>query len=116
MSRLLFAAARGARIQRLWFKMKDEPYNWEQAHCVTIAPESDYDWRIHPEYGHLQYGGISTALREIATTGNWSDTVYALMAKELLLYEMSIQIVGYEIDTIATFALILSEALADEGL
>lgn len=65
MSRLLFAAARKARIERAHFKY---PSEWELSSLLWVKEptESDYDYRIHPDDAHLQYGPISTALREMA--------------------------------------------------
>jgi hypothetical protein len=61
MSRLLFAAARGARIQRLM----QCPHRWENYQLVAPLRASDED-RIHPDDEHLQYGPISTELRKAA--------------------------------------------------
>jgi len=123
MSRLLFAAARGARVQRLWFKYKDEPYNWELSHVISVADESDYDYRIHPDDEAMQYGPISRALREAAIRPTdtlpldsdalaWADWTskesrdYWLCDNELCDNELHRSL----------FLLILAEALADEGL
>ena len=63
MSRLLFAAARKARIQRLM----QCPHRWENYQLVAPLRASDED-RIHPDDEHLQYGPISTELRKAAET------------------------------------------------
>jgi hypothetical protein len=57
MSRLLFAAARGARIEyKLWGTDK-----WAEKEAWGLSDTTEY--RIHPKDAHLQYGPISTALR-----------------------------------------------------
>ena len=63
MSRLLHAAARGARIGWKPFSGK-----WHPALSLTgVQSEFGRDaYRIHPDDEHLQYGPISTALREMA--------------------------------------------------
>ena len=59
MSRLLFAAARGARTEQKLHHNKWTPgidlglQRWHPALC-----------RVHPKDAHLQYGPISTALRD----------------------------------------------------
>lgn len=116
MNRILFAAARGARVQRLWFRMKDEPYNWGISRVLPVAPESDYDYRVHPEDAHLAYGPISTALRKMAIDGD----VYAAEIPYIHGYwdftreEACVFIENSKHRSL--FLLILAEALADEGL
>lgn len=64
MSRLLHAAARGARLEVMGNQVKD----WE-IRPVAIAlfwQHQGYMVRIHPEDAHLQYGPISSMLREMA--------------------------------------------------
>jgi len=120
MSRLLFAAARGARIERLWFKYKDEPHNWEICKVFSVANESDYELRIHPDDLHLQYGPISTDLLNTASyelTENQFPSLglYAAMACYLDgLWHL--EWVKQNTGTRALAILILAEALADEGL
>jgi len=64
MSRLLFAAARGARIQLQHQTCGD----WCPAGYASLLPEPEgITRRIHPDDAHLAYGPISTALREAAT-------------------------------------------------
>lgn len=60
MSRLLFAAARGARIG--W----EHAGEWYSAMSMCIGPSKADNGTIHPADEHLQYGPISTALREMA--------------------------------------------------
>lgn len=59
--KLLYAAARGARIERLCPTKKE----WYED-PVRIFKKFDVEQRIHPDDQHLQYGPISTNLREAA--------------------------------------------------
>ena len=61
MSRLLFAAARGARIQSRWV----DGTQWQTTGQFMFVDGMRY-YRIHPDDAHLAYGPISTALREMA--------------------------------------------------
>ena len=110
MSRLLFAAARGARIGWQTFSGK-----WHPALSLTCM-QSDFGrdaYRIHPDDAHLQYGPISTVLREVALTGDCdgADLPYIEVA---LLGEDGYS--GGTEEQFCDFLLILAEALADEGM
>lgn len=88
--RQMFAAARGARIQ------------------IFVS-----ETRIHPEDVHLQYGPVSTLLREMALTGDCDGADIPYIRITLLTEE------GYwksTEDQQCVFLLILAEALADEGM
>ena len=111
MSRLLHAAARGARIGWQAFSGK-----WHPALSLTgVQSECGQDaYRIHPEDEHLQYGPISTALRELAEDTTWkysSDRVLAITAAN----EFQVYLGGVR-DDYPLFYLILAEFLADEGM
>ena len=90
-----FAAARGARIQ------------------IFVA-----ETRIHPDDEHLQYGPISTALREMAedpprsTEAIWPVERYYLdvykSSEEMYVWADSLQK--------SLILLLVAEALADEGM
>ncbi len=115
MSRLLFAAARGARIEAI-----DRNLRWILSSHVPLALSNDKrPYRIHPEDTHHQYGPISSALREEAeqplrltvfnVTGclgsYWlplADAVYPVQECDAIQRSL--------------YLLILAEALADEGL
>ena len=98
MSRLLFAAARGARIKWMDGSWQPVPYY------------------IHPDDAHLQYGPISAALREMAETcthsSSWAGFLATSAANEYTMYFDTRQ---GEPDY-PLFYLILAEFLADEGL
>jgi hypothetical protein len=108
MSRLLHAAARGARIQVRWY----DSLQWQtSAQLVFIDTMRHY--RIHPDDEHLQYGPISTALRDIAITGDCEDADVPYCRVEFERED------GYWSSTEEqriVFLLILAEALADEGM
>ena len=119
MSRLLFAAARGARIQINGFTATIP--SWYDSHKWSSMHESVL--RIHPDDEHLQYGPISTALRERAETTN------ASLAYSVQGYMELAAVCDYTPSTRGSdwadcwsaqhrslFLLILAEALADEGL
>lgn len=128
MSRLLFAAARGARVQ-----FYDAPRNlpdqrWRVIHMIQQGATNGWDYRIHPDDAHLQYGPISTELRKAAE--NIAEKAYL----QDLLGHYGIAAIddylsrsdefGYCWDKAMNatamqkqlFLLILAEALAEEGL
>ena len=111
MSRLLFAAARKARIEYY----DNVLYKWERSTQVTLH-ETRVAYRIHPDDEHLQYGPISTALRDEAidacALGRW---VIADAFITEYITECDSSVVHSFVDT-RMFLLILAEALADEGL
>jgi hypothetical protein len=116
MSRLLHAAARGARIEK--------PYRetWVETQFVITSVG---DWqRIHPNDEHLAYGPISTEVRKAAETiakkAYLHDVLghYGLAAIDDYLSRSNE--FGYCWNATAMqkqlFLLILAEALADEGM
>jgi hypothetical protein len=106
MSRLLFAAARGARIEALYQRC------WIPLTHISLEPNA-HAYRIHPNDEHLQYGPISTLLREMALTGDCDGADIPYIRTTLLTEE------GYwksTEDQQCVFCLILAEALADEGM
>ena len=110
MNRLLHAAARGARIQKL-----ECPGDWVEADSVPLDEYNTFYMhrRIHPEDEHLQYGPISTLLREMALTGDCDGDDIPYIRTTLITEE------GYwksTEDQKCVFCLILAEALADEGM
>jgi hypothetical protein len=111
MSRVLFAAARGARIQRLM----QCPYRWESYLLVAPLRASSED-RIHPDDEHLAYGPVSTALREMAEdpkyNSSWEHFLANSAANEFTEY---FDCRDGEPDY-PLFYLILAEYLADSGL
>ena len=116
MSRLLFAAARGARIGWKTFSGKWHPalsLTGVQSECGQAA------YRIHPADEHLQYGPISTALRERAGNSRppREDFMYDVMAGIAPKYIEGDWAARYEnLLHRSLFLLILAEVLADEGL
>ena len=115
MNRLLFAAARGARIQAtLAGQWLTSPL------YEALRPFYNENRRIHPNDEHLQYGPISTALREFAASLPIEDKT----ARGLPIFLVPHTLTWYNLarngfDSKAhrvTFLLLLAEALADEGL
>lgn len=95
MSRLLHAAARGARIRWMNGSWQPVPYY------------------IQPDDAHLQYGPISTALREMAEYYSWNPSWEHRVA-HAAADDFAVKFHG-EPDY-PLYYLILAEALADEGL
>ena len=115
MSRILFAAARGARIEVMYLS------KWIPLTHLSLVPNSYAYRRIHPDDEHLQYGPISTALREMAINDLWyppswqislASTVSLDVAREFseLLFSRR------ENEDYPLFYLFLAEFLADEGM
>lgn len=113
MSRLLHAAARGARIEGEIYQSK-----WIPLTHISLVPNLNVYRRIHPDDAHLQYGPISTALREMAAHNpcdirpSWQLELANEAANEFTLYFDSRQ---GEPDYLL-FYLFLAEFLADSGL
>lgn len=109
MSRLLHAAARGARVQALYQRV------WIPANTISTQV-GRYTYRIHPDDEYLQYGPISTELREMAADDSWNPNSYRVLAaaaaNEFKEYFDSRQ---GEPDY-PLFYLFLAEFLADSGL
>lgn len=110
MSRLLHAAARGARIEGSYKEFDI----WNSVSAVRF--DNFYDYRIHPDDAHLQYGPISTALREAAAAGNaWDLTgVFGLMARCYVNWHHIWQCIPDSDRSL--FLLLMAEFLADEGM
>ena len=112
MSRLLHAAARGAKMQTKWV---DSGAQWQTTGQLVLVDDMRY-YRIHPADEHLQYGPISTALREMAETckhsSSWAGFLATSAANEYTMYFDSRQ---GEPDY-PLFYLFLAEFLADEGM
>lgn len=111
MSRLLFAAARGARIQSRWVKGTQ----WQTTGQFVFVDGMRY-YRVHPDDAHLAYGPISTALREMAENfkydSSWEHFLANGAANEFTEY---FSYRDGEPDY-PLFYLFLAEALADEGM
>lgn len=106
MSRLLFAAARGARIEAKYPNKK-----WQLVWAVRTV-DVFYAYRIHPDDAHLQYGPISTALRNHALGMPLTETCW--FSKLLLHTDGDLQTLP-PFDRYV-FLLFMAEALADEGM
>ena len=110
MSRLLHAAARGARIEGLYQR------GWIPVFAVRTDGLTDgqYKYRIHPDDQYLQYGPISTALREMAADDSWKPGSYRVLA---VAAANAFQVyLGGVREDYPLFYLFLAEFLADEGM
>ena len=105
MSRLLHAAARGARIQMMYQR------GWILA--VAVRTDDMYKYRIHPDDAYLQYGPISTALRMLAEDDSWNPSEERALA---LAVARQFQVYFVDEPDFELFYLILAEYLADEGM
>ena len=95
MSRLLFAAARGARIEWMNGSWQPMPYY------------------IHPDDEHLQYGPISTALLKLAEDDSWNPSEERSLA---IAVARQFQVYFGDEPDYPLFYLFLAEFLADEGM
>ena len=112
MSRLLHAAARGAKMQTKWV---DSGEQWQTTGQIVLVDDMRY-YRIHPADEHLQYGPISTALRDMAEDdGTWRTdlrwNIAHIVANEFNDYYDWQCEPDYPL-----FYLFLAEFLADEGV
>ena len=109
MSRLLHAAARGARMQTKWV---DSGAMWQTTGQIVLVDDMRY-YRIHPVDEHLQYGPISTALREMAEDDSWNPSEERALA---VAVAKQFQVFFDDEPDFELFYLFLAEALADEGM
>ena len=107
--RILFAVARGARVQ-----VQLGP-NRGWINSTELTWHDDCVYRIHPDQLEYQYGPISTALREMAEDYSWNPSWehYAAHAVEdrFTLLDRQHCETDYPL-----FYLFLAEFLADEGM
>ena len=110
MSRLLFAAARGARIQVSSGKNVREP--------DSLWLKSSIPYRIHPDDEHLQYGPFSSDLIRKAEKPSAYPDACAQWIGVLMMTHATVVEYGDLPDSDAkSFALLfLAEYLADKGL
>ena len=111
MSRLLFAAARGARIE------DNALGRWTSSGFVHLGKAIGHLYRIHPDDEHLQYGPISTALRKNAESFD-ADHTAGLPYVEGYFIFTNAEADCLDADELhrSLFLLILAECLAEEGL
>lgn len=107
MSRLLFAAARGARIEQI---LSGKRF---RGNIISDALDQRTKYRIHPDDEHLQYGPISSALREQAA--HVPEISVAIGMVPFIFWQATNTLPADELHR-SLFLLILAEALADEGL
>ena len=109
MSRLLHAAARGARIEGLYQR------GWIPVFAVRTDGLTDgqYKYRIHPDDQYLQYGPISTALLKLAEDDSWNPSEERSLA---IAVARQFQVYFGDEPDYPLFYLFLAEFLADEGV
>ena len=107
MSRLLHAAARGARIQDVALGICTD------SRFVHLGEAIGHLYRIHPNDAHLQYGPISTALREMAEDDSWNPSEERSLA---VAVARQFQVFFHDEPDFELFYLFLAEFLADEGM
>ena len=105
MSRILFAAARGARIQVMYQRV------WIPA--TAVRTDDMYKYRIHPADAHLGYGPISTALLKLAEDDSWNPSEERSLA---IAVARQFQVYFGDEPDYPLFYLFLAEFLADEGM
>ena len=118
MSRLHFAAARGARIQADWERV--------MSGVGGIKPQPTHHIYIHPDDEHLQYGIQSTMLREWAKDDSYIGSVTCVWVKDDSMpgiqLEANMRFVQHShhkpTDPLhrSLYFLLMAELLADEGL
>ena len=140
MNRVTLAAVRGARIEMRYVRYavsglsgdRELIYGQWQP-CTSAIPlhqdvTDDYgaEYRVHPDDEHLQYGSISTVLREWAEDGTIlytyaQDTTCQAMARRFVDEEIMPFRLGTEEgcgleEHLVNVLLIMAEFLADEGM
>ena len=108
MSRLLHAAARGARIQSRWV----DGTQWQTTGQLVLVDDMRR-YRIHPDDQYLQYGPISTALLKLAEDDSWNPSEERALA---LAVARQFQVYFGDEPDYPLFYLFLAEFLADEGM
>ena len=87
---------------------------WIPLTHLSLVPNSYAYRRIHPDDEHLQYGAISTALREMAADDSWKPGSYRVLA---VAAANAFQVyLGGVREDYPLFYLFLAEFLADEGM
>jgi len=112
MNRILMAAARGARVQYM-----SDKGSWFDAPLIRFDGYMTY--RIHPDDEHLQYGVVSSALRAMAEEPYAPLQFLSTGPVDLKVFIPDVDYFEWAVaDKMhrSLFLLILSEALADEGL
>jgi hypothetical protein len=110
MSRLLHAAARGARIE------DNGEGVWSESRFVHLVG-GDWEFRIHPDDQYLQYGPISAELREMAADDSWTSKCWKWSIANSAANEFTVYFDSRTGEPdYPLFYLFLAEFLADEGM
>ena len=120
MSRLLHAAARGARIQSQWCDAHTPIYQEWQTNNQFVFIDTMRHYRIHPDDAHLAYGPISTDIRNMRSIDLHDEQMPILALGSACVCGLDgTWAKDWQTQTVnerATAMLILAEALADEGM
>lgn len=119
MSRILFAAARGARIQTYGSEYREygDSHSWAEITRISLEEFDHNYYRIHPDDEHLQYGPISTALRDMAINDLWPSKCWKCAIASSAANEFNDCYERYKCEPdYPLFYLFLAEFLADSGL
>lgn len=110
--RLKFAWARGARLQAFY---KDDPYWWDMH--IPVFSKDAKAFRTHPDDAHLEYGTLSSALRNTVINGVTAVAFLpATGAVASLFPELQNEWWDLSGDARLMQFLFIAELLADEGL
>lgn len=115
LQRLKFAHARGARIQEYGAHESHDGMRWID---VAWFPRTGYqNYRVHPDDEHLQYGALSSALRESVIYGETHPAFHGATGVLVAMFP-KLQKEWWDLDGDARRMqfLFLAELLADEGL
>ena len=93
-------------------KWVDSGAQWQTTGQLVLVDDMRY-YRIHPADEHLQYGPISTALREMAEDDSWNPSEERALA---VAVARQFQVFFDDEPDFELFYLFLAEALADEGM
>jgi len=114
--RLKFAWARGARIQHYGFHDAHDGQQWWVCSISWLGYPGHTSFRIHPDDAHLEYGPLSSALREQALRMEYEHSTMLLTAQCWIEQEFGLLFdltPDFDCDC---FALMCAEYLADQGL
>ena len=106
--RIAFAFARGARVQYFY------QLRWEEA--LSLNKSSSYEWRIHPADEWMQYGLLSTMLRNSAKDQPIREFDLLGGVVKFDLYFSSNVVPLVDQYHWRMYELFMAELLADEGL
>ncbi len=109
--RLLVAASRGARIQRL----ESHSACWVPMNVIYGYRDCESE-RIHPDDAHLQYGPIATELRKMTIDDCYCSSLpFGAMAISFVR-DINFDVFTVDDDHFSWLCLFAAELAADEGM